>query len=433
MQHIPSDRRAARSCGRGVAIALILSIGLLTGCVSSAIDKYHVLLRSDIIRSEAQEQEILSKARTEWTSDGRIRVLFVRGTPYERGYQHGALLRGQVRDNLLSLYSRALQKYPLEEMFAEAYERMRPFISQEYADEMRGLAHGAKLPLSVIHAIHALPEIGEWGGTKEIRNTVLKMLHGEIGESCSNFTAIDATGTGEDFYAIRILDWGLHRISRLHEYPLILVAQPDEGLAYANIGWMGFLGAISGMNEAGITLGEMGYGNPPGETLSGKPMPFLLRDILSDARSLADVRRIIQESPGTNSFAYLMSDGKTHESELYIRDPSRFLRFKAGESITDGKNNFPGHPGVTYGGHYQDRLIAMMNDHHRRMTPELIMKDLIPAVAMRSNFQNVIYDPARLRFWVNNAKSATEPAFGQPYTSFDLGAALARFRTQEGR
>ena len=44
---------------------------------------------------------------------------------------------------------------------------------------------------------------------------------------------------------------------------------PDSGYAYANIGWVGFLGAVSGINEQGITLGEMGYRNPPNETLYG--------------------------------------------------------------------------------------------------------------------------------------------------------------------
>ena len=96
----------------------------------------------------------------------------MRGSAYERGYQHGKILRKEITDNIQWLYDKAVEKFKLEELFDESYERMRPFISQEYADEMHGLAHGSKLPLKVIHGVHALPEIGEWGGKKHIKKVM---------------------------------------------------------------------------------------------------------------------------------------------------------------------------------------------------------------------------------------------------------------------
>ena len=57
-----------------------------------------------------------------------------------------------------------------------------------------------------------------------------------------------------------------------------------------------------------------------------------------------------------------------------------------------------------------------------------MMKEIIPKMVMKSNFQNVIYEPARLRFWVNNARSKKVSAKNEPYTFFDFGKALAEFR-----
>ena len=412
---------------RKAMFSLLFSSVLLSGCGYLNTDPMHFLIRSPVIMSLEQEKEILSRAKVSKTVDGRITVLHVQGTPYERGYQHGALLRKEVRENLMTLYESALDIYRSEELFAEAYERLRPFIPEQYVEEMQGLAHGSRLPLHVVHRIHALPSMTEWGGKKRLKKIVKKMIAGELGTSCSNIGAVgDSTGDGE-MYAVRILDWGLHRISKLHKFPLITVGKPDEGISYANVGWIGFLGAVSGMNAEGITLGEMGYGDPENETLSGKPMVFLLRDILEQANSLEDVRLLIKESVGTNSFGFLMTDGKARTAELYIKDRERFRVFPVGQDMADGDESLPGIADMVYGGHYDEKMAELLKSNRGKLTPRLFMEKLIPDMAMKSNFQNVIYDPVNLQMWISNAPSKGYRAAEAPYTYFDFMDALATF------
>lgn len=402
----------------------LVPVSFAAGCGVMRIDPYHALLRSPVIDSIEREQEIVSRGSLGWTDDGRIRVLSVRGTAYERGYQHGKLLRTEVQDNIGFLYDQAVRKFRSEELLAEVYERMRPFMPQEYIDEMHGLAHGARMPLHVIHYVHILPELGEWAGKKQLKKVLKEMLAGDLATTCSNLCAGGTATSDGGFYAVRILDWGMHRISKLHKHPLICINYPDGGIPNANIGWIGFLGAVSGMNAQGITLGEMGYRNPPNERLDGKTMPFMLRDVLNNASSLADVRKIIQESRPTCSYVFLMTDGKTKEGELYVRDPDRFVVFRAGQDVRDTKDYLPGISDTVYGGHYNDRMTAILGENHGALSPEKLMKEIIPKIAMPSNFQNVVYDPSNLRFWVSNAKSRGEWAASQPYTFFDLGKAL---------
>lgn len=388
----------------------------------------HPFLRSDRIDNLETEAEVLAKARLRWTDDGRIRVLFLKGSAYERGYQHGVILRKEIQDNFNYFWKRATAKFHTPEIFDEAYERLRPFIPQDYIDEMHGLAHGSKMPLQVIHGLHALPSMTEWGGKKKLKAIVQQMKDGELATSCSNFAVFDRSGPEQRMYVVRILDWGLHRISKLHQYPLLAVHVPDQGQAYVNIGWVGFIGAISGMNEQGITLGEMGYGDRPDETLRGKPMPFMLRDVLAHAHNLADVRRIIQFSPGTNRFIYLMSDGKSAQAELYIRDRERFLVYQPEQPIDDGKEKVVPIKNTLYAGHYLDRMHQCLSSLQADISPQRIIREVIPPMAMPSNFQDVVYDPANLRFWVSNARSAEERAAEQPFSEFDLGQALRDFR-----
>ena len=410
-----------------IKLLAVFSIPLLSGCGLSRIDPWHYLIRSDQIRSPEQEAAILAKAKLGWTNDGQVRVLYLKGTPYERGYQHGVLLRDEIRDNLSYIHKLAVKKFYFTELFDEAYERMRPFIPQEYIEEMHGLAHGARLPISLVHHLHVLPSIGEWSGRKNVRKIIKQMISGELGTSCSNFSMGKGVTADKNFYVVRILDWGLHRISKLHQYPLITISVPSDGYPSANIGWVGFIGAVSGMNSQGITLGEMGYGDPENETLRGKPMVFLLRDVMKKSSNLANVRKLLKDAVGTSSFAFLMSDGKNKDAQLYIKDRDRFRVFNAGQEAIDKEEFLPAIPSVSYGGHYEERMSKTLKAHHGEITLNLLKEKIIPEFAMKSNFQNVIYAPSKLQFWVNNAKSKSEWSANQPYTFFDFGKALEEF------
>ncbi len=405
---------------------LFLLLLNLNACAFWRFDEYHVLLRSDVITSPEIEKQILAKASLGRTEDGRIRVLKVKGSPYERGYQHGALLRAEVRDNMLNLYDNAISTFKSKELFAEAFERARPFIPQEYLDEMHGLAHGAKLPLDVIHAVHILPSLTEWGGKKRLKELAKGMIAGQdLGTSCSNFSTLQSTTADGSMYTVRILDWGLHKISKLHEYPLILVEEPDTGHSSAVLTWVGFIGAVSGLNDQSITLGEMGYGDPESETLRGLPMIFLLRNVLTYAGDLKEVQHILKSAPPTDSYVFLMSDGKNNAAEMYVKDPTRFLVFKPGEPAEDQEKVMPGIPNIVYGGHFEDLMHESLTKYNGQFSPEIIQEKIIPYTAMKSNFQNVVYKPGALQLWVNNAGGPSARAAEQPYTFFDLGKALS--------
>jgi len=411
-------------------LPIAASIPTLSGCMAyrlSQLDLNHPFLRSEFVDSYEKEEAIVSKAKLGWTDDHKVRVIYLKGTPYERGYQQGYLLKKEIQDNMGYLWHQALTKFHSEELFAEAYERMRPFMSNDMLEEMHGMAHGSRLPLSMIHYIHVLADIGEWGGKKQLGKILEKFLKGELKQTCSNLAASKSATADGKMYVVRILDWGLHKISKLHQYPLIAINVPDKGVPSVNIGWVGYLGAVSGMNAAGITLGEMGYRNPPSETLDGEPMPFMLRRVMNECHNLAEVRTLIKNTVGTCSYVFLMSDGKTGEAELYVKDRNRFLVFKPGEHIKDDKEDIPAIADIVYGGAYNDILTDKLGSNHGKITPELLMK-LIPQFAMNSNFQDIIYDPADLKFWVANAASKQQWAAEEQYTPFDFGKALASFK-----
>lgn len=219
-------------------------------------------------------------------------VLRLRGSPYERGYQHGVLLREAVRANVQHFLAYVYQEFSLGKYGAQllldyAYSCFRPYIPAAYQQEMQGLADGSGLPLRDIQRVHAAPDLFE--------------LRGVL--SCASFAAFgQATGDGR-LYHLRNLDWLFD--AGVQRYPLLLV-YPEEGMV--NIGYAGFIGVVSGMNRAGVSLGQIGAASRDW-SLRGVPMPFLLRRVLEEATGLESAAELIRTAPRTVGHTYVIASG----------------------------------------------------------------------------------------------------------------------------
>jgi hypothetical protein len=74
-------------------------------------------------------------------------------------------------------------------------------------------------------------------------------------------------------------------------------------------------------------------------------------------------------------------------------------------------------------------MTTKLGETRGTMTPEIIMNEVIPYIAMPSNFQNVLYSPNDLSFWFTNAAGPKARAAEQPYTFYDFKAGLKSFET----
>jgi len=358
--------------------------------------------------------------------ENKIDVLYAKGTGYEIGVQHGKLLKKKVRKNIRGVLRECYKfiekqsgipragKMSAEEILDEAYRAMESSIPKEYKDEMRGLADSSGISIEDIHRVNAIPEITE--------------------TSCSGIAALGRATKDGNLYQVRILDYIMEL--GIQDRPLITVCKPDNGNAYVNIGWAGFVGVISGMNEKGIAVSEMGYGGPgnnmpgipkpePAETLRGMPMPFLLKKVLQYSDNVEQANGIIRSADGTNYYVFIIGDGITNglpEARGYIKTSSSCIIYLP---------NDPCYPidrleDVVYGSHYNTRCHELLKKHFGQLTPKILMRDIIPAISMKKNLQCVVYDPKEMKFWVANAKGTDGKACDQKYTMFDFGQAVKR-------
>lgn len=100
---------------------------------------------------------------------------------------------------------------------------------------------------------------------------------------------------------MRALDWDAG--NPINKYPLITVYHPSDknSQVHANIGWIGFVGALTGMSPK-ITIGEKVW-LPPNHSVKmtryGNPWTYVLRDVLYDAVNMSQAISILTKAHRT--------------------------------------------------------------------------------------------------------------------------------------
>ena len=343
---------------------------------------------------------------------GGMPLLKLRGSPYEMGYQHGTLMRRQVResvDNIMAFADSRLKVPGVGRIVARrrldrAWKQMRPHVPERYLEEMQGLADGAGIPLKTLQRVHALPDLTSVG-------------------CASSAMAGSATRDGR-LIQIRNLDWAIQ--SNVQRYTALILYEPKGKRPFVSVGWLGFIGVLSGVNQAGISVAEIGA-ETIDTNLRGVPMPFLLRRVLEESDNLEQAAKIIQTGPRTVGYNYLLADAKAREAVALetTRQHSALFRMEedcltrsdyALDPVVRGLQTEKNPEGtsayrVRYRG--QQELLAKFRG---KIDPEIAMA-VARAIAPDSNIQSVVY--AYPQIWVASAYRR-RPAAQGAYLQVDL-------------
>ena len=400
---------------RMASLALFLS---LLGCSADS-------------RKEVPILETVRVGRMEWS--GGMPVFQLYGSPYEIGYQHGSLMRSQVRasvSNILAFADRQLGIPGLGRLIArrkldQAWSRMEPFVPDAYLEEMQGLADGARVPLRTLQRVHAIPDL--------------------TSVTCASFAAAGSATAGGRLIHVRNLDWAIQ--SNVQQYAALFVVHPKRGHAFVNIGWLGFIGVISGINEKGLSVAEIGAESADTD-LRGVPMPFLQRRVLEETNGLKEAVALVRAGPRTVGINYLFADSKSRqavvletnrnrcveywmdrepENQFGVRVPGALVRsdWALNPDVRERQlacHGDPSKPGVespagsnAYEVRYRGQ--AVLISRFRGAMNEEVAMAIAAAAAPRSNIQSIVYADPQL--WIAVARRK-KTAAQSGYRGFDL-------------
>lgn len=338
------------------------------------------------------------------------RVLHVSGTPYEMGYQHGALLKNEIHAMVRFLFdvkakefSEQLQvdlgngllkiKPDAKAIIGTITEIQKKFIPPAHLEEIRGVADGAEIAYDEILRANFIPEL----------------FH------CSGFALSGKATKDGTLYHGRVLDYGCDW--RLQEHAVVMVAKPSGKIPFVNITYSGFVGSVTGMNAKQVAIGEMG-GRGLGKW-NGTPMALLFRLALEEADDLDKAVAVFRDRPRTCQYYYVISDGKSGRAVGMEASYDAFGLVQMGES----------HPLLPHAvadavllsaGERYELLVDRVKQGYGTFDAESALRLMDRPVAMKSNLHNVLFEPKSTRFWVAHASKAAEPAATQPYQAFQL-------------
>jgi len=366
-------------------------------------------------------------------------VVILRGDPYTLGFTHGSQYRAQVQAsvaNIMAFVERMAPRLPFRGALVRwrlsaYYAQMEPFIPKAHREALRGLAEGSGVPLAELERVHALPEIASvW---------------------CASSVAYGRATQGGRLLHLRNLDWAIH--SDVQRYAALFVYHPTGGHPFVSLGYFGFIGVLSGVNEGGISVGQVGAKSVD-QTVRGLPMPFLLRRVLEEAGDLPTAIRLVQEAPRTAGFHYVFADAVRRQAVALETTQSHCAVFWAGDdaardvpyavpvpevtvradpaldpAVRDTQRCSKGDPSVpgleppagkAYDVRYRQHTL-MIRERYGVLDPEAMMA-IAKAIAPPSNVQSIVF--AFPDMWVANARG-TSPAAQQPYVRYDLRTLFA--------
>jgi hypothetical protein len=186
----------------------------------------------------AEHDRVLAAARIE--QHGGLTTLYLAGTPYEMGYQHGVLAGDLIHGFRRTAYAYVTSLVPGPGLLARPllfYQGAAywPTIPSEIAEEMRGIADGAG-----IHPIEVLVSTAIW-----------EMF---LGSGCSEFAAVaPVTAAGSLIHGYNY-DLMHPDHALIQPYLVALFYRPDQGIPFVTVNTAGSVGANAGLNEAGISV-----------------------------------------------------------------------------------------------------------------------------------------------------------------------------------
>jgi hypothetical protein len=390
---------------------------------------------------------------------GGLWVLHLGGTSFERGLQHGTLMRYRVRDTIefyRKLPSTLAARVAGESTYRlRALERLKRTLVRQLAknrdsdalEEMRGLAVGLGMRVEELAEVMVLADVTQsLGALAERRRRAGPPALPGFG--CTS--AVRAAPNGAMLFGRDFDFWGA---GYWDANPAVIFHHPDKGKAFCSIATGGFAtGGITAINEDGLAVAVHQHGSRD-STLKGTPIIDIAHNIV---RTCSSVDQAIEEAArhrATGGWSLVMAGGQPQTAAvLEMSSERQEPRFLSEQALV--ASNYFKDPELA-SRELQSNVSATLSDHarfdralhlvdHSKMTPAkmaALLGDHFDPMAGRersagytisriTNLSSVVFSLHDKKFWVSEAGAPTSKG---GYVGFDLDAELSGRRSSVGR
>jgi len=362
-------------------------------------------------------------------------VVHVWGSAYEMGFAQGSLLQNDAATLMNEVW--AYFESEIEQVLPQLPVWLQELVADLGLDVALDFTYYATYDYAPKHFYEEIRGIADASGADYNTMVRVHMIAGLTQGKCSMFGAWgQAINYNGRVLQLRALDWNMDGPFR--DFSQVTVYHPDDGNAFANIGFTGFVGGLTGMSAAQLGISEIGVDYPDStfgtESRIGLPFIFILRDILQFDTTVDDAINRMINARRTCDLILGVGDGKIGEFRGMEYSYSVLNVFDDQNMMPYNQTWHPRMTNVVYWGMdwmcpgYNEMLSIQLQKYHGQLTPELAIQ-YVTAVEQSGDNHVAYYDLSNLEFWVSfaapHSAGGNVAAYARQFTHFDASKLFA--------
>lgn len=264
--------------------------------------------------------------------------LYIEGQPFERGVINGKLTKelvvrqevyfaGQINKMIPSKFYLSFLKY-----FVAWFNRnLDKNVTEEYKEEIFGISRSASDQFQYIGSnyqrllnYHAAHDIGH-------------ALQGMALVGCTSFGTWGGRSADGTMIIGRNFDFYVN--DKFAEDKIIAFYRPTQGYKFMTVTWGGFIGAVSGMNDQGLSVTiNAAKSNVP--TSGATPVSLVAREILQYAKNIDEAIAIAKKRKMFVSESFLIGSSFDKKAMIIEKTPDSLGVYDAGTDFIACANHF---------------------------------------------------------------------------------------------
>jgi isopenicillin-N N-acyltransferase-like protein len=269
--------------------------------------------------------------------------LYVEGPPFERGVINGKLTKELVvkqedyfTEQIAKLIPSNFYRYFLKYFVAWFNRDLDKNITEEDKEEIYGISKSASNKYKYIGSnyqrllnYHAAHDIGH-------------ALQGMALVGCTSFGTWDARSQDSTMIIGRNFDFYVN--DNFARDKIVAFYNPEQGYKFMTITWGGFIGAVSGMNEKGLSV-TINAAKSTVPTASATPVSLVAREILQYAQNIKEAIAIARKRKMFVSESFLVASAEDKKAVVVEKTPDTI-------DVYDPKTNY-----ILCANHFQGKVL----------------------------------------------------------------------------
>lgn len=250
-------------------------------------------------------------------SNNGLFELYVEGNAFERGAINGKLTKELVQrqedhfnEQINKLVPSAFYRHFLRYFIGWFNRNLDDNVAEEYKEEIFGISHAASQKYNYI-------------GSNYQRILNYHAAH-DIGHALQSMALVGCTSFGtwgkDDSTMIIGRNFDFYVGDKFAEDKIVAFFNPSKGYKYMTVTWGGFIGAVSGMNDQGltVTINAAKTDMPSG---SATPVSLVAREILQYAGNIEQALQIAKKRRMFVSESFLVGSAEDNKAVVIEKTP----------------------------------------------------------------------------------------------------------------